>query len=286
VKNFINISFKGTDMNLWEAIYNRRSVRKFLTTPVEFDKLIEVIRAGSYAPCAGNLQNWKFILETNPDTIRGMYHHTLEQEPFLTATAAIVVVAETEEGEKFYGMRGKRLYAIQNCAAAIQNMLLAAYALGLGAVWIGAFDENRINDMYKIPSVARAQAIILLGYPAEEPTPRHMKNVWYLVNFSQYGLKYDNTHRITHDWSVEWARQGADWKRIAERYTTKAMEKAGIEGEPKNLGDHLSKQGKGLFQKARKHAEKMIRGEKEEKKRQTKPRFIESLKKPSQKRRG
>lgn len=280
-------------MNVWDAIYGRRSIRKFLATPVEFDKLIEIIKAGSYAPCAGNLQNWKFLLETNPDKIRSMYHHTLEQEAFLTATAAIVIVAETEEGEKFYGMRGKRLYAIQNCAAAIQNMLLAAHALSLGAVWIGAFDENRINDMYKIPSNARAQAIILFGYPDEKPTPRRMKDIWFLVNFHRYGLKYEHMHLITHDLSVEWARKGAEWKRTAERVTKKAMERTGLvdeEGNPRDLKAEAKTGSKNFFEKAKNHAKKILKGEKEEEKesRKKKPKgFLDSLKKtPAQRRKG
>lgn len=266
-------------MDVWQAIYGRRSIRKFLARPVEFDKLIEIIKAGSYAPCAGNLQNWKFLLETNPDRIRSMYHHTLEQEAFLTATAAIIVVAETEEGEKFYGLRGKRLYAVQNCAAAMQNMLLAAYALELGAVWVGAFDENRINDMYKIPSTARAQGIILVGYADEKPPPRHMKDVWYLVNFHNYGMKYQHMHLITHDVSVEWARKGAEWKRAAERQTKALKEKAGLseEGSVKEVG-------KDFFASAQKHAARMMKGlKREEGKAPKKKPFLEKLKKPKKK---
>lgn len=208
-------------MDIFEAIYTRRSIRKFLDTPLEEDKVVEVIRAGTYAPCAGDLQNWKFILETNIKNIRSLYHHTLEQEAFMTAQAAIIVVAETDIAEKFYGMRGKRLYAIQNCAAAIQNMLLAAHALGLGAVWIGAFDENRINDMYKIPSTARTQGIILLGYPDEKPEPRHMKHPWFLINFHKYGLKYEHIHRITNDLSQEWELQSDHLRRAGERVSKK-----------------------------------------------------------------
>jgi nitroreductase len=249
---------QGKHMDVFEAIYTRRSIRKFLGTPVEFDKLIEVIRAGAYAPCAGNLQNWKFILESNPDKVRSMYHHTLEQEAFLTATAAVIVVAETEIAEKFYGMRGKRLYAVQNCAAAIQNMLLAAHALGLGGVWIGAFDENRINDMYRIPSSARAQGIVLLGYPDEKPSERHMKNIWFLVNFNRYGLKYHRAHLITHDISVEWARKGDDYKRGTDRFTKKLQEKTGF-SKASDLKAKAAESTKDFFKDTREHAQKLLK---------------------------
>ncbi len=263
---------RKTPMGLFEAIYTRRSVRKFLATPIEFDKLIEVIKAASYAPCAGNLQNWKFLLETDPEKIKDLYHHTLEQEAFLTATAAIIVVAETEEAEKFYGMRGKRLYAIQNCAAAIQNMLLAAHALGLGAVWIGAFDENRVNDAYKIPSVARAQAIVLLGYPDETPAPRHMKDIWYLINFIRYGLKYHRAHLIVHDLSKEWARKGKQWRYQADAATKKLQERLGAD-EKEGVKGAVARKGKDFFKEAQANARKMLKGlKKEPKKRQKKRR--------------
>jgi nitroreductase len=228
-------------MGVLEAIYTRRSIRKFLDTPIEYDKLMEVVRAGSYAPCAGNLQNWKFIVETDRERIRSMYHHTLEQAAFTTAPAAIIVVAETEVAEQYYGMRGKRLYAVQNCAAAIQNILLAAHSLGLGAVWIGAFDENRINDLYKVPSSARTQAIVLLGYPDERPQPRHMKHLWYLVNFQRYGLKYARPHLITHDLSTEWEQKRAQLEGAAGRITRKL----GLKG-----GDDQGGKGKRLVGKA------------------------------------
>jgi nitroreductase len=208
-------------MDIFEAIYMRRSIRKFLDTPIEFDKLVEVTRAGSFAPCAGNLQNWKFIVETDRDVIKSMYSHTLEQEAFMTATAAVIVVADMDVAEKYYGMRGKRLYSVQNCAAAIENMLLAAHALGLGGIWIGAFDENRINDMFRVPSTSRTQAIVLFGYPDERPQARHMKHLWYVVNFHRYGLKYDRPHLITHDMAEEWERKRKEWRWAADRGTRK-----------------------------------------------------------------
>lgn len=252
-------------MDIFEAIYTRRTVRKFLDTPIEFDKLIEVLRAGSYAPCAGNLQNWKFLLETNREAIREMYHHTLEQDAFNSATAAIIIVADMEVAEKYYGMRGKRLYSVQNCAAAAQNILLAAHALGLGGVWIGAFDENRINDRYKIPSTSRTQAIILLGYPDEVPQPRHMKHLWYLINFHRYGLKYEKPHLITHDLSEFWEQKRSDLQSATDR----AAKKAGL-GGAEQIGE-----------KSQEAVTKALDGAKERTKR-----FLASLKKkPAKKKR-
>jgi len=248
-------------MDIFDCIYTRRSIRKFKDVPIELDKLYEILKAGSYAPCAGDLQNWKFIVEKKVEKIRAMYHHTLEQDAFMSAQIAIIVVAETEVAEKFYGLRGKRLYAVQNCAAAMQNMLLAAHALGLGAVWIGAFDENRINDLYRIPSVARAQGIILLGYPDETPPPRHVKYIWYTTNYNKYGMKYEYLHRVAQELSVEWEMQSKNLKRSVDRNLRKVKGKLGIgaggEGSEKEVREGSEKPGT-LLEKARAHASKLF----------------------------
>lgn len=240
-------------MDIFDCIYTRRSIRKFKDIPVELDKLYEIIKAGSYAPCAGDLQNWKFIVEKNNDKIKAMYHHSLEQEAFMTAQIAVIVVAETDMAEKFYGMRGKRLYAVQNCAAAMQNMLLAAHALGLGAVWIGAFDENRINDTYKIPSVARAQGIILLGYPDEVPAPRHVKYIWYITQYNKYGMKYEYHQRIMNDLSMEWEMQSKNLQRMVNRKLNKTKKKLGIEKDATLQGE-VKARSKNFFEQAKARA--------------------------------
>ena len=75
----------------------------------------------------------------------------------------IVVCSEAEKSELFYAEKGKKLYAIQNCAAAIQNMLLAAHAEGLGSCWVGAFDEDMLKDALKIPDEVYPQAVVTIG---------------------------------------------------------------------------------------------------------------------------
>ncbi len=273
-------------MDIFDCIYTRRSIRKFKDVPVEFDKIIEIMKAGTYAPCAGDLQNWKYLFEYDPDKIKSLYHHTLEQEAFMTAQVAIIVVAETDIAEKFFGMRGKRLYAIQNCAAMIQNMLLAAHALGVGACWIGAFDENRINDMYKIPSVARAQAIILLGYADEVPKQRHVKYVWFLVNYGKYGMKYDNMQRIMHDLSLEWEKQRDILKRMANRRVNEAKKLVGMDKE-KTVKSSAKAKGKDMLNDLNTQAMNFFQGLKKGKpaskgapqRRAAKKSFLDKLKK-------
>jgi nitroreductase len=200
-------------VDVFTAMAGRRSCKRFLPKPVEMDKMLQCVQAGMLAPSSGNIQNWKFIVITDIDVIRAMYPYTLNQEPFLSATGAIVVTGDVGHAHMMYGMRGKRLYTIQNCAAAIQNLLLAAYSLELGAIWIGAFDEDRVSDMLGIPQHEyRPQAIILLGYPTGEPEDKTTKELGDVVFFNSFGNKILRPHLVTYDWALEWRHQANNLK--------------------------------------------------------------------------
>lgn len=192
---------------------DRRSVKHFAPRPVEMDKILQILSAAHLAPSSGNLQNWTFTIITDTQKIRDLYHHTLDQEAFLSAMAAVIVCGDADHAHKMYGMRGKRLYTVQNCAAAIQNMLLAAHALGIGAVWVGAFDEDKVAAMFNIPNEAhRPQAIILLGYADQEVEPKDSKPLADVVFFNTFGNKVMRPHLIYYDWATEWRNQAQKLK--------------------------------------------------------------------------
>ena len=83
-------------------------------------------------------------------------------------------------------MRGKTLYCLQDTAAAIQNIHLAAYSLGLGTCWVGAFKEEEARQVLKIPQGIRPVAIIPVGYPAESPQPRSRRPINQIVHYETY----------------------------------------------------------------------------------------------------
>ena len=199
-------------MSVFGAILKRRTCRKFASQPVELEKIFEIITAGTHAPSSGNLQNWSFVIVTEKPKIRALYHHTLEQEAFMSAPVAVIVCGDNDIAEKYYGLRGKRLYTIQNCAACIENMLLAAETLGIGACWIGAFDEEKIDAMFTIPATVRAQAILLLGYSEDEPEPKEQKRIENLVYFNTYGQTLKKPYLVYRDYSKEWELQLAQLK--------------------------------------------------------------------------
>ena len=155
-------------MQTLECIRTRRSVRKFLDKPVEFENLGNVLDAGRLAPSAGNIQDWKFILVTDGAKREELANACAQQVWMANAPAHIVVCAD-KKSERLYGERGEKIYLIQNSAAAVENMLLAAHDQGLGACWVSAFDEEMVRRALVIPSDVIPQAVVVLGYADEKP---------------------------------------------------------------------------------------------------------------------
>ena len=134
-----------------DLIKSRRTIKQFLPKFVSWEKVARIIDAARHAPSSGNVQNWKFILISDPDQKHQIAEAAYEQYEIVNAGVLMVICAEPEKAERYYGLRGERLYTIQNCAAAIQNMLLEAHSLGLGTQWIGAFEEEMVKRLLGIP---------------------------------------------------------------------------------------------------------------------------------------
>jgi len=252
--------------DLFDAIMNRRTTRVFTQEPVEFERIAEIIQAGMEAPSSGNLQNWKFIIVTENSLLRELYNHTLEQEVFMTAPVGVIVCSDDATAEKHFGLRGKRLYSIQNCAACIQNMLLAATSFGLGSCWIGAFDEEKVDQMFNIPRGIRAQAVVLFGHPESEPEPKERKEIFHLLCFNEYGERVRRPHLILRDYSTEWAKRIEHAKEVATRQKQKIPNKE----EMKEQITVVSKKSKDFFEEARKKVGKRLDALKDEEKKKRK----------------
>ena len=169
-------------MDTIECIATRRSIRKFLDIPVEFEKLGNILDAGRHAPSAGNLQDWKFILITDEKMRAEVAKACVEQFWIATAPIHIIVCTSPEKTKRFYGRQGEK-YSIQNGAAVIQNMLLAAHAQELGSCWVGAFEDEALKRLLSIPDDVIIQGIIPIGYPDEKvPTPLRftLENTTYI----------------------------------------------------------------------------------------------------------
>lgn len=152
-------------MEVMEAISTRRSIRKYLKDPVREEAIETVIGAAMSAPSAGNEQPWHFVVidrREDLDQIPSFHPHSL----MLREAPVAILTCGDLSLEKHTG------YWTQDCAAATQNMLLAAHSLGLGAVWVGVYPrEERIRglrELLHIPDMVVPFSLVPLGYPAEE----------------------------------------------------------------------------------------------------------------------
>jgi nitroreductase len=179
-------------METLDCIKTRRSVRKFSDKPVAWNDISAILDCGRMAPSAGNLQSWKFIVVEDKEPKEQIARACIDQLWIAKAPYIIVIVAEPEKMKRFYDIRGERLYSIQSCAAAAQNMLLAAHDLGLSSCWIGAFDEEKIKQVLSCPAETRPQIILPIGYPTET-SEKPNKFPLEIVSYRRYwrGRIYD-----------------------------------------------------------------------------------------------
>jgi len=190
-------------MELTQAIRGRRTVRRFLRRPVGKKFLERILEAATWAPSAHNAQPWRFYVLTDPDVKRRLAEEmakawerdlegdgvppeerrslTSESVERITGAPVAVLACMTMMDMDRYPderrMTAERTMAVQSVAAAVQNMLLAAHGLGLGACWMCAplFCPDVVRRVLGMPKDVEPQALILVGYPAEEPEPPRRK---------------------------------------------------------------------------------------------------------------
>jgi nitroreductase len=151
-----------------DAILGRRSIRKYTAEPVTEGQLKRLLEAGMAAPSAHNKQPWHYIIVRDKATLLEIpkfhnYSKMLEQ-----AALAIVVCGDSE-------LDGGTGFWVQDCAASTENILLAAKATGLGAVWLGVHPNEGLvkglRVLLKLPEKITPFCIISVGHPAEDKTP-------------------------------------------------------------------------------------------------------------------
>ncbi|MFI3302688.1 MAG: nitroreductase family protein [Rikenellaceae bacterium] len=160
-----------------ENIMTRSSVRSYTDQKIESEKIETLLKAGMAAPTGGNKQPWEFIVVTEREILDEIPEYAAGAKMIRKAQTAIVVCGDTSRC-----MPGTLVeYWIQDCSAATENILLAAHAMGLGAVWCGAYPNNdqdrvgKLKELFNLPESVYALSVIVLGYPDSEPMP---KNKW------------------------------------------------------------------------------------------------------------
>jgi nitroreductase len=178
-------------MNIFDAIVGRKAVVKFKKDPVD-DKLIGVmLYMATHAHSAGEMQEWNFIVVKDEEKKKKLFKAALEHPLLKEAPVCIVVCADLEKAGMRFQKRGEVFYSIQDTAAAAMLMLVVANALGLGAAWIGSFDEEMVRDVLYLPDKLRPVAIIAVGFVEEDENRKERIPFDNLTWCDMYGKKYD-----------------------------------------------------------------------------------------------
>lgn len=175
-------------MEVLEAIRGRRSIRKYKLEPVPDEVIEKILEAGRWAPSGGNIQPWRFIVVKDPavlDMIKKVSPGYLGASP-----CAIVVCSNKRKAFEAGGKLGRDYLAPVDCAMAVENMLLAAHSLGLGACPIKSFSTAAVKEILEIPENVEPELIVALGYPDERPSPPPKLPLDGIVYLDRYGRRF------------------------------------------------------------------------------------------------
>ena len=168
-------------MDILEAIKGRRSIRKYNKLPISEEQVTQILEAGRWAPSRGNSQPWKFIVLRNAQG-RTDLAEAIPTGKFLAEAPLGIAVVINPKASKHPEQEG---------AAAIQNMLLAAYALGLGACWISVYgtdSEEKAKQILQIPAEEWLLSLVSIGHPAETPE-KGRKGLDEITFSDKYGVR-------------------------------------------------------------------------------------------------
>ena len=165
-------------MSLLDLILSRRSIRRYENKDIPEEVLQQILETGRQAPSAVNRQPIHFVIVNDHDILKNLCDNLINR--FVkNAPVAIVGCADIKSL-----LTGK--WAVVDTTIAMQNMVIAAWTLGIGSCWIGACNNEKVKELLKIPDKWKVVALVTLGYPAEQPKPRKKKPFEELFNFNGF----------------------------------------------------------------------------------------------------
>ena len=182
-------------MDTLEAIKTRRSIRRYKTNPVDDNILAQVLEAARWSPSWANTQSWRFII-VRSDSIKAELAGALSlnnpaTNAIKTAPIVIVVCAELKKSGFYRGepstVRGD--WCMFDAGLAMENLVLAAHALGLGTVHVGAFDQRKVEAILGVPEGFAVIEMTPLGYPDGEARVTPRKELAEIVFNEKFGAK-------------------------------------------------------------------------------------------------
>ena len=163
-------------MEAMKAILSRRSIRQYTKQPVPDEVIEKLLQAGMSAPSAGNEHPWHFIIIDDRQILNEIPNCQPYSKMVPEAAVAILVCKDAQLEKEI--VKG---FWVQDCAAATENILIAANAIGLGAVWIGIHPREdwiaNFRKLFSLPDHVTPFALISIGYPAEQKPPANRYDV-------------------------------------------------------------------------------------------------------------
>lgn len=178
-------------MELYETLESRRSVRKYKTDQVSEDVLKKILEAARIAPSWSNLQCWRFIVVRDPEAKKELAASMPDNNPAKKAvgeTAPVVVVLCADPKES--GDQDGKDYYLLDAGLAMQQMMLAAHAEGLGTCWVAWFDEAKAREVCSVPDDYRVVGLTPLGHPEKQPSARPRKEFEEIIFNEKWGNPY------------------------------------------------------------------------------------------------
>ena len=167
-------------MSLVDVILSRRSIRNYKKKKVPKKVLNRILKAGRQAPSASNVQPWHFIVLTDFEVKEKLSHGRWNT---FVKDSAFTVVGCAYVGDS-YGQK----WSTVDTTIALENMVVAAWALGIGSCWIGDFEEEMVKKLLNIPEDWKVISLISFGYPAEQPESSLKKPLTEIVSYNKFKL--------------------------------------------------------------------------------------------------
>jgi nitroreductase len=169
-------------MDYFEVINERHSIRAYKNELVEPEKLQKILEAANRAPSAGNLQAFEIYLVCDERLKSALVTAAYDQEFLAQAPIILVFCAHANRSSIRYQERGIQLYCVQDATIACTFAMLAATALELATVWVGAFDEEKVRQVIGARPTHRPVAMLPVGYADESPRIRRRRSLNDLVH--------------------------------------------------------------------------------------------------------
>lgn len=165
-------------MSFIDTVLSRRSIRRYEKQDIPKDVLDKILEAGRQAPSAGNKQPWHFIVLSDYDIKEKLSHG--KWNTFVKDSAITIV------GCGYIGDEYGRKWSTVDISIALQNMVIAAWGLGIGSCWIGDFKEVEVKSLLNIPEDRKVIALVTFGYPAEKIESRQKKPMDEIVSYNKF----------------------------------------------------------------------------------------------------